>query len=40
MSMLGLYGIALLILLCRFGSLFSPYHLDQQFLGHQLLQPF
>lgn len=39
MSMLGLYGFALLILLCLFGTLFAPYPLDQQFLGYQLLPP-
>ncbi|TKI08100.1 putrescine export ABC transporter permease SapC [Martelella alba] len=38
-SMIGLYGFALLLFLCLFGSLVAPYSLDQQFLGYQLLPP-
>ncbi|MEB7922973.1 peptide ABC transporter permease SapC [Atlantibacter hermannii] len=39
MGMVGLYGCAGLTLLCLFGSLFSPYDINQQFLGYQLLPP-
>ncbi len=39
LSMIGLYGFILLILLCVFGSVAAPYALDQQFLGYQLLPP-
>lgn len=39
MAMVGLYGCAGLVLLCLFGSLFSPYDINQQFLGYQLLPP-
>ncbi|MCT4706438.1 peptide ABC transporter permease SapC [Enterobacteriaceae bacterium H11S18] len=38
-AMIGLYGCGVLVLLCVFGGLFSPYGLDQQFLGYQLLPP-
>lgn len=39
LSMIGLYGFVILVLLCLFGSLVAPYSLDQQFLGYQLLPP-
>lgn len=39
LAMIGLYGVAALLLLCLFGSLLAPYGLDQQFLGYQLLPP-
>lgn len=39
MAMVGLYGCAGLTLLCLFGGLFSPYDINQQFLGYQLLPP-
>ncbi|WP_312773537.1 putrescine export ABC transporter permease SapC [Atlantibacter hermannii] len=39
MGMVGLYGCGGLTLLCLFGSLFSPYDINQQFLGYQLLPP-
>lgn len=39
MAMVGLYGCAGLALLCIFGGLFSPYDINQQFLGYQLLPP-
>ncbi|ALB62906.1 Peptide transport system permease protein sapC (TC 3.A.1.5.5) [Cronobacter condimenti 1330] len=38
-AMVGLYGCAGLALLCIFGRVFSPYGIDQQFLGYQLLPP-
>lgn len=38
-AMIGLYGCGGLILLCLLGGLFSPYQIDQQFLGYQLLPP-
>lgn len=38
-AMIGLYGCSALVLLCLFGGLFSPYQIDQQFLGYQLLPP-
>ena len=38
-AMIGLYGCAGLLLLCVFGGWFSPYGIDQQFLGYQLLPP-
>lgn len=38
-AMVGLYGFGGLLLLCLFGGLFSPYQIDQQFLGYQLLPP-
>jgi len=38
-AMIGLYGCGVLLLLCLFGGLFSPYQIDQQFLGYQLLPP-
>ncbi|MBS0847243.1 putrescine export ABC transporter permease SapC [Citrobacter sp. JGM124] len=38
-GMIGLYGCGGLIILCLFGGLFSPYQIDQQFLGYQLLPP-
>ncbi|UDG81450.1 Putrescine export system permease protein SapC [Candidatus Profftia lariciata] len=39
LSMIGLYGILFLIILCFFGKTIAPYRLDQQFLGYQLLPP-
>lgn len=39
LSMIGFYGVLGLIFLCIFGHLLSPYALDQQFLGYQLLPP-
>lgn len=39
MGMVGLYGVCTLLLLCLFGALLSPYGVDQQFLGYQLLPP-
>lgn len=38
-AMIGLYGCALLTLLCLFGHALAPYGIDQQFLGYQLLPP-
>ena len=38
-AMIGLYGCGGLVLLCLFGSVFSPYGIDQQFMGYQLLPP-
>ncbi len=38
-AMTGLYGFCALLLICLFGGLLSPYGLDQQFLGYQLLPP-
>ncbi|NUW54135.1 peptide ABC transporter permease SapC [Cronobacter turicensis] len=38
-AMIGLYGCAGLVLLCVFGRVFTPYGIDQQFLGYQLLPP-
>ncbi len=39
LSMVGLYGVIILILLCLFGDFIAPYAQYQQFLGHQLLPP-
>jgi cationic peptide transport system permease protein len=39
LSMIGFYGVLLLIFLCIFGQLLAPYAMDQQFLGYQLLPP-
>lgn len=39
LSMVGFYGVIILILLSLFGKLLAPYALDQQFLGYQLLPP-
>jgi ABC-type antimicrobial peptide transport system, permease component len=36
-GMIGLYGFGALLFLCLFGGLLSPYGIDQQFLGYQLL---
>ncbi len=38
-AMIGLYGFGILLFLCLFGGLLSPYGIDQQFLGYQLLPP-
>ena len=38
-AMIGLYGCSALIFLCLLGGLLSPYQVDQQFLGYQLLPP-
>lgn len=38
-AMIGLYGCSALLLLCLLGGFFSPYQIDQQFLGFQLLPP-
>ncbi|PKH26805.1 peptide ABC transporter permease SapC [Enterobacterales bacterium CwR94] len=38
-AMVGFYGFIALLLLCLLGGLISPYGLDQQFLGYQLLPP-
>lgn len=38
-AMVGLYGCAVLLLLCLSGGLIAPYGIDQQFLGYQLLPP-
>ncbi|MXP53831.1 MULTISPECIES: putrescine export ABC transporter permease SapC [Pantoea] len=38
-GMIGLYGFGALLFLCLFGGLLSPYGIDQQFLGYQLLPP-
>ncbi|AFJ46737.1 putrescine export ABC transporter permease SapC [Shimwellia blattae] len=38
-AMTGLYGCGALALLCLFGGVFSPYGIDQQFMGYQLLPP-
>lgn len=38
-AMVGLYGCGALVLLCLFGGVFSPYGIDQQFMGYQLLPP-
>lgn len=38
-AMVGLYGCGALLLLCLLGGVFSPYQIDQQFLGFQLLPP-
>ncbi|MCS3430104.1 putrescine export ABC transporter permease SapC [Klebsiella sp. BIGb0407] len=38
-AMVGLYGCSALLLLCLLGGIFSPYQIDQQFLGFQLLPP-
>ncbi len=39
LSMVGLYGVIVLILLCLFGEWLAPYAQYQQFVGHQLLPP-
>lgn len=39
LATLGLYGMLLSVALCLFGNTLSPYQLDQQFLGYQLLPP-
>lgn len=38
-SMIGFYGVLLLLLLTFFGSYIAPYVIDQQFLGYQLNPP-
>lgn len=38
-AMIGLYGCIILTILCLFGGMLSPYQIDQQFLGYQLLPP-
>ncbi|VFS53788.1 Peptide transport system permease protein sapC [Moellerella wisconsensis] len=38
-SMIGFYGVLLLLLLTFFGSYIAPYVIDQQFLGYQLIPP-
>ncbi len=38
-AMVGLYGCGILALLCLFGHALSPYGIDQQFMGYQLLPP-
>ncbi|MEJ4044356.1 putrescine export ABC transporter permease SapC [Erwinia sp. SLM-02] len=38
-AMIGLYCFGAVLLLCIFGNLISPYGIDQQFLGYQLLPP-
>jgi len=38
-AMVGLYGFIAVLLLCIFGNLISPYDINQQFLGYQLLPP-
>lgn len=39
LAMIGLYGFVVLIALIFLGSTISPYLLDQQFMGYQLLPP-
>ncbi len=39
LSMVGFFGVLLLLLLCFIGSYLAPYALDQQFLGYQLTPP-
>ncbi|MBP6121149.1 MULTISPECIES: putrescine export ABC transporter permease SapC [Providencia] len=39
LSMVGFFGVLLLLVLCFIGSYLAPYALDQQFLGYQLTPP-
>lgn len=39
LSMVAFYAFAALLILAVFGALLSPYGIDQQFLGYQLLPP-
>ena len=38
-SMVGFFGVLVLLILCFVGSYLAPYALDQQFLGYQLTPP-